>query len=192
MEPDFARRLPNLETCVAQEMEEPGGPALCRVRLPAKCPNVHFAGKEYFCRYPERAAFVQRFNRKRELLRSVLCVDDEADIRQVVKHALERFGKVQAHLCDDSRGAAAMARAVRPDLVLLDLVMPHMDGRAVFDQLKADPALAGIPVVFFTAFVTPSNTEELLRRGAAGVIAKPFDVQEFVNRMIEIWCERTP
>ncbi len=134
----------------------------------------------------------KRLPRKREMLRTVLCVDDEADIRLVVKHALERFGKVQTHLCDDPRGAAAMARAVNPDLILLDLVMPHMDGRAVFEQLKADPGLVGIPVVFFTAFVTRSNTEELLQRGAAGVIAKPFDVQQFVNRMIEIWCERAP
>lgn len=191
-EADLPRLLPDPASCVAQELNGPGGPSLCRMRSPAGCSVVQVSGREYFCRHPERAAFVERFNRKRELLRSVLCIDDDADIRLVVKHALERLGKVQAHLCDDPRDAVKMARAVRPDLILLDLVMPHLDGRTVFEQLRADPGLAGIPVVLFSAYVTRDSIEELVRRGAAGVIAKPFDVQQFVNRTIEIWCEQVP
>jgi CheY-like chemotaxis protein len=186
------RTLPDVATCVAQAVEGSGGAVRCRVRTPAACADVLVSGKEYFCRHARRAEFVERFQRKRDQLRSVLCVDDEGDIRQIVKHALLRFGKVQVHLCDDSRAAAEMARSLHPDLILLDLVMPYVDGRAVFEQLKADAATAGIPVVFFTAFVTRTNTDDLLRRGAAGVIPKPFDVQELVNRMLEIWCERAP
>lgn len=120
-------------------------------------------------------------------LKCVLCVDDEEDFQSVIRISLERLGGIRAHFCGDPRDAIAMAREVKPDLILLDFMMPVLDGPAVFKRLKADPELAGIPVVFLTAVMTGPGVRELQSLGAAGLLIKPFDLLELPRKLSAIW-----
>src|SRR5580765_37411 len=94
-------------------------------------------------------------------LKCVLCVDDEDDFQSVIRISLERVGGIQAHFCSDPQHAIAKAHEVKPDLILLDFMMPVLDGPAVFKRLKADPELAAIPVVFLTAVMTGPGLRDL-------------------------------
>src|SRR5271157_2176447 len=105
----------------------------------------------------------------------LLLVDDESDIRQTVEASLapDPFFILR----DCASGAEALAAAVtwRPDLILLDVMMPDIDGPTVLGRLRADRNTAPIPVVFFAARAEGREHHRLRALGAAGVIAKPFD-----------------
>jgi len=105
----------------------------------------------------------------------ILVIDDENDIRRIARLGLERVGKMQ--VIDASSGVEGVekARAERPDVVLLDVMMPGQDGPATLQSLKADPATAAIPVIFLTAKALASELERLRSLGATGVLTKPFD-----------------
>jgi CheY-like chemotaxis protein len=117
----------------------------------------------------------------------VLSIDDEEDIQSIIKISLERLGGIKAHFCTDPLQGMARAREVRPDLILLDLLMPRLDGATLFKQLQADPELASIPVVFLTAVMTGPGARNLKTLGAAGVLVKPFDVVELPRKLSAIW-----
>jgi CheY-like chemotaxis protein len=117
----------------------------------------------------------------------VLCVDDEEDVQSIIKISLERLGGIKSHFCTDPRLAMAKAREVKPDLILLDFLMPRLDGATLFRQLQADPDLARIPVVFLTAVMTGPDVRRLNSLGAAGVLTKPFDVLGLPGRLSAIW-----
>jgi CheY-like chemotaxis protein len=121
-------------------------------------------------------------------LKCVLCVDDEADFQSIIKISLERLGGIQTHFCTDPQQAMAKAREVKPDLILLDFVMPVLDGATLFKRLQADPELAPIPVVFLTAVMTGPEARHLNTLGAAGVLVKPFDVLELPRKLSRIWA----
>jgi two-component system, OmpR family, response regulator len=124
---------------------------------------------------------------KTKQLKCVLCVDDEEDFQSIIKISLERRGGIKAHFCTDPRHAMARAREVKPDLILLDFLMPGLDGATLFKRLKADPDLAPIPVVFLTAVMTGPEARNLNLLGAAGVLVKPFDVLELPRKLSAIW-----
>ncbi len=105
----------------------------------------------------------------------VLLVDDEPDILLVARASLERIGGFAVEACASGEAALAKAAAAPPDLVLLDVMMPGMDGPSTLKGLRENPATAGLPVVFMTAKVQPKEVERYLELGALGVIAKPFD-----------------
>jgi CheY-like chemotaxis protein len=107
--------------------------------------------------------------------RKILVIEDDPDIQQLVQMALEFTGGYQVSVASDGPEGLGKAEAERPDLILLDAMMPGMDGFEVCRRLKADPALAGIPVVFLTAKAQAAEIEEGLRLGAAGYLTKPFD-----------------
>jgi CheY-like chemotaxis protein len=124
---------------------------------------------------------------KRRRLECVLTVDDAGDVQRIVKIALERLGGIRVHACTDSQRAMEIAREVVPDLILLDYVMPGLDGVALFKRIQADPVLARIPVVFMTASATALGIKELQTLGAAGIVLKPFNVHELPRQLSEIW-----
>jgi CheY-like chemotaxis protein len=105
----------------------------------------------------------------------VLLVDDEPDIRRIGHLSLERVGKWQVLLADSGPRALELAATECPDVILLDVMMPGMDGLTTLTRLKADARTAGIPVLIMTAKVRPRELEEYTRHGATGVIHKPFD-----------------
>lgn len=104
----------------------------------------------------------------------LLLVDDDPDIRLLARHALAQAG-FEVTVSAGGYAAVAVARELKPDAVLLDLLMPSPDGLELFDALAADAATAGVPVLFLTAKTQPAEVAALLARGARGVIAKPFD-----------------
>lgn len=105
----------------------------------------------------------------------VLVVDDEDDIRRIATLSLSAVGGME--VCEAKGGAAGLLRAreERPDVVLLDMMMPGMDGIETFRALKGDPETASIPVVFLTAKAGSSEADRVRNLGAHGVLVKPFD-----------------
>jgi CheY-like chemotaxis protein len=105
----------------------------------------------------------------------ILIIDDEADIRRVARLSLVKIGGME--VLDAASGAegARTAAAETPDAILLDVMMPGLDGPATLDALRADPRTAGIPVVFLTAKAMPEEVKRLLAMGVRGVLNKPFD-----------------
>ena len=105
----------------------------------------------------------------------VLHVDDEADIRDVVEMALDLDPAFAVRGCASGQEAVAAATEWRPDVILLDVMMPGMDGPSTLMQLRRTPQTAGIPIVFMTARAQQRELEQFVSLGAEGVIAKPFD-----------------
>ena len=103
----------------------------------------------------------------------LLCIDDVADIREIVALALE--DDFEVHLAASGAEGLALFDDLRPDLVLLDVMMPGMDGPTTLRLLRERPAGAQLPVVFFTAKVQPQDVAAWRALGALDVIAKPFD-----------------
>ena len=123
-------------------------------------------------------------------LRHVLCIDDEEDILQVAKLSLEIVGGLQISTCRGSKDAVADAVRLRPDLILLDVMMPERDGPATLEALRAEPASADIPVVFMTAKVQPAEVAHYLSLGAIGVVSKPFDPMALADQIKSLWSQR--
>jgi CheY-like chemotaxis protein len=105
----------------------------------------------------------------------VLLIDDEEDIRKIGQLSLEAVGKFQAILAASAREGIESALADRPDLILMDMMMPGMDGLTALQEIQSTPELKGIPVLFMTAKVQRSDVARYVQMGAAGVIHKPFD-----------------
>jgi CheY-like chemotaxis protein len=104
----------------------------------------------------------------------LLIVDDDDDIRRIARLSLERIGGWQVTEAGSAAAALEATAGAAFDAVLLDVMMPDVDGPALLDQLR--PLLGdGVPVVFLTAKVQPADVEALMARGATGVIGKPFD-----------------
>jgi two-component system OmpR family response regulator len=120
-------------------------------------------------------------------LQRVLYVDDEPDIRQVVQLALGLLSNVTTHTADGGEQAIEMSRESRPDLVLLDVMMPGMDGPSTLMRLREDPQLKEIPVIFMTAKAMPREVARFRAMGAAGVIAKPFDPMQLGKQVMALW-----
>jgi len=105
----------------------------------------------------------------------ILYVDDEDDIREIAQMSLELEPEFEVRTCSSGAEALADAAAWRPDLILLDVMMPDMDGPETLKRLAASQPTASIPVVFITARTQTHEVERYLNMGAVGVIAKPFD-----------------
>lgn len=123
-------------------------------------------------------------------LQRILYVEDEKDIQAVAKVALEMVGKFTLKTCSSGQEALDCAVEFAPDLILLDVMMPGMDGPTTMSRLREIPELAGTPVIFMTAKVLPHEVEKYLGMGARGVIAKPFDPMKLAGEVKTIW-ERT-
>jgi CheY-like chemotaxis protein len=120
-------------------------------------------------------------------LRTVLYVDDDPDIREIVQIALGLTRKLTVHTAPSGEQALTLARALRPDLVLLDVMMPGLDGPETLRRMRGDPVTAPIPVIFMTAKAMPKEVALLQEMGAAGVIAKPFDPLELGTQVASLW-----
>jgi CheY-like chemotaxis protein len=105
----------------------------------------------------------------------ILYVDDEPDIREVACLALSLDPELEIRSCESGAEAVEAAAEWSPDLVLLDVMMPRMDGPQTLAAMRERADLASIPVVFITARTQRADIERLKTLGAAGVIAKPFD-----------------
>jgi CheY-like chemotaxis protein len=109
------------------------------------------------------------------MMRRVLVVDDDDAIREVAQTALELIGGWQVDLAASGEEAVELCVADPPDVVLLDVMMPVMDGPTTFAVLQADPRTREVPVVLLTAKVQPAERRRWEGLGVVGVLTKPFD-----------------
>lgn len=109
------------------------------------------------------------------MTKRVLIVDDEDDIREVAQLSLEMTAGWEVLAASSGGEGVRLARAERPDAILLDVMMPEMDGPATFERLQADPETRSIPVVLLTAKVQAGDQRRLAELGVDGVLSKPFD-----------------
>ena len=124
---------------------------------------------------------------KRNDLKTILYVDDEPDIREVVQMSLSLVEGLDVQVCESGERALQLLPQLKPDLVLLDVMMPGMDGPSTLQKMRTLPALAKIPVVFMTAKAMPQEVARFRELGAVSVIAKPFDPIQLGNQVIAVW-----
>ena len=120
-------------------------------------------------------------------LQRILYVEDEPDIQAVAQIALESVGGFTMKICHNGQQALAEAEAFKPDLLLLDVMMPDMDGPTTLAELHKQPALANVPAIFMTAKVQPQEVAQLRTMGAVDVITKPFDPMTLSDQIRTIW-----
>ena len=120
-------------------------------------------------------------------LKRILMIEDDPDIQTVAQFALEVVGGYSVRVCGDGRSALEQFSAFSPDLVLLDVMMPEMDGPAVLEALRANSLMAETPVVFMTAKIQPQEIAHYKDLGAIDVIAKPFDPMTLSESVNKIW-----
>ncbi|MDQ1834934.1 response regulator [Massilia scottii] len=117
----------------------------------------------------------------------VLYVEDDPDIQTVAQMALEMVGGLTLRTCSSGREALAAAAQCKPDLLLLDVMMPGMDGPTTLSELRKLPNTASTPVIFMTAKVQASEVAYYRSLGALGVIAKPFDPMQLPLQVRQLW-----
>ncbi|MDX1811689.1 MAG: response regulator [Gammaproteobacteria bacterium] len=120
-------------------------------------------------------------------LNKILYVEDEPDIAQVAKLALETVGGFTLESCENGRVALEKGPAFSPDLILMDVMMPEMDGPTALIEMKKIDALANVPVIFMTAKVQPTEIAEYKDMGAIDVIPKPFDPMTLAEKVKQVW-----
>ena len=123
-------------------------------------------------------------------LNRILYVEDEPDIRMVAQMALQAVGGFTVIACASGQEALDAAPGAAADLLLLDVMMPGMDGPSTLKALRALPATAGTPVIFMTAKVQAAEVAVYKGLGALEVIPKPFDPMELSAQIQRIWSER--
>ncbi len=122
-----------------------------------------------------------------EEISRILYVEDEADIQAVAKLALEQVGRFTLEVCSSGQEALEKAAQFSPQLMLLDVMMPDMDGPTTLGKLRDICGLENVPVIFMTARVQPHEVDKYISMGALDVIAKPFDPMTLSNQIREIW-----
>ena len=122
-------------------------------------------------------------------LERICYVEDDEDIQRIVRMSLERVGKMTVHIVTDPTAAIAAMTGFKPDLVMLDWMMPGMDGPTLFREMKKRPEIAGLPVVFITAKAAQRDLDELKALGAAGTISKPFSPKDLPDQLRKIWSK---
>jgi len=120
-------------------------------------------------------------------LKRILYVEDESDIQTITAMALEAVGGFSVVSCSSGAEALAAAPAANADLILLDVMMPGMDGLATLNALRGLSQTAATPVIFMTAKVQAGEIQHYLGLGVAGVVAKPFDPMTLSAQIGEIW-----
>lgn len=125
-----------------------------------------------------------------ETLNRILLVEDEEDIRAVAEIALEAVGGFELKVCASGPEALESIAGFAPQLIILDVMMPGMEGPETLREIRKLPQYASTPAVFMTAKVQADEIQSYLDGGAAGVIPKPFDPMTLSDRILEIWQSR--
>ena len=120
-------------------------------------------------------------------LERILLVEDEPHLQMVTRVTLERVGGFQVQSCNSGEDALRDARTFRPDLILLDIMMPGMDGMETLRVLRSSPETADIEVVFMTAKAQKAEMDAYHDLGALGVVTKPFDPMTLPALLHKIW-----
>lgn len=116
----------------------------------------------------------------------VLVIDDEDDIREIAQMSLEIMAGLDVCVARSSQEGLNLAESEQPDAILLDVMMPDMDGVATFQQLQANPATQHIPVILLTAKVQVSDQRRFADLGVKAMIAKPFKPAKLAEQILQV------
>lgn len=116
----------------------------------------------------------------------ILVIDDEPGVRDIIQICLEAVAGWDVTAAASGREGIAIAQSQHPDAILLDVMMPVMDGPETFRQLQADAQTQPIPTILLTAKIKMSERQQYIDLGVAGVISKPFEAQGLVDQICEI------
>lgn len=116
----------------------------------------------------------------------ILVIDDDSDIRAVAQLALKKVGGWNVEAAASGQDGIRSAIADPPDAILLDVMMPDMDGIAVYEALQANPVTQAIPVILLTAKVQASEQRRFAELGVAAVITKPFKAKQLPNQIATV------
>lgn len=125
------------------------------------------------------------------MLQRILMVEDETDIQTIARVALEAVGGFDVEICSGGAEALVKAPAFAPDLIVLDVMMPVMDGPMTLARLRELDGFAATPIVFMTAKAQPEEAAGYRALGAAGVISKPFDPMALADELRTIYDRAT-
>jgi CheY-like chemotaxis protein len=117
--------------------------------------------------------------------KQILVIDDEDDIRKLTQTCLEMMGGWQVLTASSGSEGLAQAQANQPDAILLDVMMPDMDGPTTFQKLQANPATRHIPVILLTARGRSADQRLFAELGVTGVIKKPFNPLKLADQVAE-------
>lgn len=123
------------------------------------------------------------------VLKRILLVEDDADIQTVARLALEAVGGFTVEVCSSGAEALQKAPGFSPDLIMLDVMMPGMDGPSTYQALRAISMFAATPVIFMTAKVQPHEVAQYKNLGVLDVIPKPFDPMLLATTISGIWTQ---
>ncbi|MYN07300.1 response regulator [Pseudoduganella aquatica] len=124
------------------------------------------------------------------VLNSILYVEDNPHVRGVAKMALEVIGNFKVRECSSGLAALRLGADFHPDLILLDVQEPGMDGVATLAQLRSIPHLCHTPAMFVTGAVSAGEMARYVAAGAAGIIAKPLEPLRLAGQLRRLWDER--
>jgi two-component system OmpR family response regulator len=122
-------------------------------------------------------------------LKQILYAEDESDIREIAKIALEDIGGFNVKYCANGNEVIQMAKHFKPDLLLLDVMMPEMDGPMTLQEVRKLSGFETIPVVFMTAKIQANEIVQYKSMGAIDVISKPFDPMKLSDTLRDIWTK---
>lgn len=120
-------------------------------------------------------------------LKKILYAEDERDIQIIVQITLEAYSDLDLKICDNGKLLLDCVEDYKPDLILLDIMMPVMDGMTTFRNLKLNDRTKDIPVVFITAKAQVKELEMYKSLGILGIIVKPFETTTLTNKIQELW-----
>lgn len=123
-------------------------------------------------------------------LRYILYVEDDLHVRTTAKLVLEVIGNFTVRECSSGRQAVLAAADFQPDLILLDVMMPELDGLATLKALRQLTHLADTPAVFMTGLTMPEDLARYVGVGAIGVIAKPLVPLRLASQVSQMWDQR--
>lgn len=116
-------------------------------------------------------------------LQKILVIDDDRDLLTITRYCLEKLSGVVIQCVDSGEKALQVAPQFLPDLILLDVVMPNMNGITTFKALRSNSLFAAIPIIFLTASTRREDVEECLKTERVNIITKPFDPLEFASQV---------
>lgn len=122
-----------------------------------------------------------------QTLNKILYVEDDEDIAEITVMTLEELGGFEVCHCFCGSDALAQIDGYQPELILMDIMMPEMDGPTTMMEMKKRSSWNGTPVIFMTARVQTHEQKAYLELGAAGVIAKPFDPATLCATIVQMW-----
>ncbi|MGF1480755.1 MAG: response regulator [Cyanophyceae cyanobacterium] len=120
------------------------------------------------------------------MTKRILVIDDDEDIREVAQVALEVVGGWEVLVTSSGAAGLRLAAAQQPDAILLDVMMPDLDGIATFQRLQSNPATQQIPVILLTAKVQPADQRKFAQLDVVATIAKPFKTMLLAHQVAKI------